>query len=250
MLTLRRLNLADRRCLGSSIFATQQQALEHLCDHVLTRPEADYWARLIPAYADHVDPDSDDGLFHFARSLWSEHPPAKPAQALYAGYADAIEQAAADALRLGWFWQEDSGSGPSWHGIGLSGLYLVWYPHAVATAFLIGYAAPPPEAKVTAGRRRTDPLPRQNSWIYYGAALRHSEKRFPPLAPDDTVALYHLFKKCAVRVRKAYKHACLAGKVVAGEGDLGSLRAGVPDLGAWQQLRATAPCPLTPCLRS
>ena len=62
-----------------TLFATPEKALKHLCDHVLTRPEAHYWSQLIPAFEEHLDPGDDDALFRFARSLWSAHPPIEAA---------------------------------------------------------------------------------------------------------------------------------------------------------------------------
>jgi hypothetical protein len=246
MLTLRRLTLVPPPFAGASIFSTPRDALEHLCDHVLTLPEADCWSRLLRCFADRLGHASPDALYRFALSLWSDRASAvavETAQALYGDYAAAIEQALAEAVRLGWYWRQDDQRGPSWHGVGLSGVYLIWRRSAVLTAFLIGYAAPPADPATRRGRR-SDPLPRQGSWLYRAARLRHTNETLPPPPDGSPEGRYHLFKRCAVRVRKEHRAARLAGKVAADGPALGSLRDGVPGLDAWRHLHhAHAPQP-------
>jgi hypothetical protein len=241
MLILKRANIPSWPCAGLSIFATPCKALHHLCDHVLTRPEADYWAQLIPSYSTWIDAGNDDSLFRFARSLWSESPPLEAAQSLYDGYARIVEETVHEALALGWYWEESGTEGPTWRGLSLSGVYVIWQRHAVRTAMLLGYAAPPRPGDELHGPRATDPLPRQNSWIYRGASIHHTQERFPPLSQDLPRQLYHLFKKGAVRIRREYRAACHDRKVPRGGGRLGSLYDGVPDVEAWQRLCAGFP---------
>jgi hypothetical protein len=219
-----------------TLFATPEQALRHLCDHVLTRPEAHYWAHLIPAFNDWLRAGDDDALYRFARALWSERPPAEALQELYDGYASVIVQAIGDAIHLGWFWAEDEPDGPCWRGLGVSGAYVVWREHTVRTAMLLGYTAPPAPGEEPAGRK-TNPLPRQHAWKYRGARLRRDDAWFPPVADDPLAARYHVFKKGAVRVRREYKNAWQNGKVAGGGAFLGSLKVGVPDFDAWQKLQ-------------
>jgi hypothetical protein len=219
-----------------TLFATPEKALRHLCDHVLTRPEAHYWARLIPAFHDWLPAADDDALYRFARSLWSERPPTQAAQELYDGYTSVIVQAMSEAIRHGWFWAEEEAGGPCWRGLGVSGAYVIWRRDTVRTAMLIGYTAPPAPFRES-GERKTNPLPRQNAWRYRGGRLRHDPAHFPPVADDPLEARYHVFKKGAVRVRREYKLAARNGKVAGGGAYLGSLRAGVPNFDAWQKLQ-------------
>jgi hypothetical protein len=230
-----------------TLFASPAKALRHLCDHVLTRPEANYWAQLIPCFVDYLDPDDDDSLYFFARSLWSDHPPLDVAQVLYDGYATVIVQAMSDAIRQDWFWAEDESDGRCWRGFGISGTYVVWRQQTIRSGMLLGYTAPPAEHEAPQ-QRRTNPLPRQHAWKYRGAIIRHVDADYPPMASDALKARYHVFKKGAVRVRREYKHACQARKVTEGGGYLGSLQLGVPDFDTWQRLQTSMCC--APCLFS
>jgi hypothetical protein len=229
-----------------ALFATPEKALKHLCDHVLTRPEAHYWAQLIPAFNDWLAASDADSLYRFARALWSARPPARAAQELYDGYASVIVQAMSEAIQQGWFWAENEADGPSWRGLGTSGTYVIWRQHAIRTAMLIGYTAPPGPTEKSA-ERKTNPLPRQNAWKYRGAHLRHEDAHFPPVGGDPLAVRYHVFKKGAVRVRREYKHAWQSGKVASGGAFLGSLQNGVPDFATWQKLHARAPLPAPRC---
>jgi len=220
-----------------TLFASPNKALRHLCDHVLTRPEANFWAQLIPTFAEHLDPADDNELYHFARSLWSNHPPIDAAQSLYDGYAEVIVQAMGDAIRQGWFWAEEEPEGPCWRGMGTSGTYVIWRQQTVRSGMLLGYTAPPVEDEPYQ-HRKTNPLPRQHAWKYRGAILRHQDADYPPVANDPLEARYHVFKKGAVRLRREYKRARQAQKVTGGGGHLGSLQAGVPDFPTWQRLQA------------
>lgn len=227
-----------------SLFSTHNRVLSHLCDHLLTRPEANGWSQLLPSYRDHLDPDDDDGLYRFARSLWTPRPPLAAAQQLYDDYGTQIVRAVSEAIRHGWFWAEQEEEEPTWRGLGTSGVFVIWTEHTIRTAMLLGYTAPPvedPDGRL----RKKNPLPRQHAWRYRGAQLRHDDAHYPPAFGDDAVhAQYHLFKKGAVRIRREYKHAWQAGRVTGGGAYLGSLHAGVPTFDAWQRLRTPPPIAL------
>lgn len=236
MLQLREITVPSWPFGTIQLFATTGKALGHLCDHVLTRPEADYWATLIPAFTEHLDPTDEDGLYRFARSLYSRRARWDVAQALYDGYTDVIAHAMNDAIRQGWYWAEEEEDGPCWRGLGMSGTYVIWRERSITTAMLLGYTSPTttgPDYKP----RRTNPLPRQHSWRYRGAMLRHDDAHFPPVDVDVMQTQYHVFKKGAVRVRREYKNSRLRGKVTGGGAYLGSLRDGVPDFDGWSRLR-------------
>jgi hypothetical protein len=218
-----------------ALFASSEAALRHLCDHVLTRPEAHYWSQLIPAFEDHLDPGDDDALYRFARSLWSAHPPIEAAQVLYEGYGEAIVQAISEAIGNEWYWVEQDEEGVCYRGMGTSGVYVIWREHAVRTAMVLGYAAPPEPSRKF---RKANPLPRQHAWRYRGAILRQDEAHYPPVQAAREEAAYHAFKRSARRVRKEFKNAWDSHKVTEGGGRLGSLHDGVPDFATWRLLRA------------
>jgi len=240
MLTLRHVEVSMFGFRRIAIFGSEARACAHLSDHVLTRPEAQFWAELIPDYTSWVDVEDDDSLYRFAKSLWRGQVPAEAVQALYDGYARVIAEALRDALALGWYWCEQEEHGAYWRGLGLSGTYVIWRAEAVRTAMLIGYAAPRDGRELPLERRRGNPLPRQHTWVYRGARLRHEHTHYPPpRSLRSNTARYDLFKRCAVRARREFKAACLTGQVIVGGGDLGSLHEHVPDLATWQHLRTT-----------
>jgi hypothetical protein len=234
MLQLREVEVSAWPFGPIQLFATAGKALGHLCDHVLTRPESHYWSTLIPAFEDHLDPSSDDGLYRFARSLFSRRARWDAAQALYDGYGAVIVRSMNEAIRQGWYWAEQEEEGPVWRGLGMTGTYVIWREKMVHTAMLLGYTAPPAD---TEPHRRTNPLPRQRSWRYRDLRIRRDREHYPVLEQSDTQHLqYHVFKKGAVRVRREYKDSLLKGKVTEGGAFLGSLLDGVPDFDTWQRL--------------
>lgn len=240
MLVLREVSIPRWPFGPVALFATPAKALNHLCDHVLTRPEANYWPLLVPAIGDHLDPADENLLFHFARGLYTDRATWADVQALYDGYTAAVAQAMSDAVRHGWYWVQQEPDGPTYRGLGVSGVYVIWRQNLVLTGMLLGYSAPPGEAE-DAGGRKTNPLPRQHAWRYRGATLRHDDAHFPPVGTDPQQTLYHIFKKSAVKIRREYKHACQAGLVSDGGGYLGSLLGGVPSFETWQRLLTRVP---------
>jgi len=237
-----------------AVFATPDTALRHMCDHILTRPEAHYWSLLIPAYDNWVEAENDDALYRFARALWSSRPPASAAQELYEGYGNVIVQAIGEAILHGWYWVEEEVDGLCYRGMGTTGVYVIWRENTVQTAMVLGYAAPPGEHPTPTRSRRKDPLPRQHTWRYRGARLRQEEASFPLVKNDLAETTYHTFKKSARRLRKEYKNACHTGQVGDFGSRLGSLLGGVPDFQTWQELRSRrqpAPAPAeNPALQS
>ncbi len=107
----------------------------HLCDHVLTAPEARAWAVLIPDYLDHCDVESLHARRTLASKYWKKFgmavfnrdlPP--EAAALVQGYVDQTQKAAEMASRLGWRWSTtQSGSkSPNQLMLGPSGVLFAW----------------------------------------------------------------------------------------------------------------------------
>ncbi|MFO0876916.1 MAG: hypothetical protein U0840_06050 [Gemmataceae bacterium] len=219
-----------------ALFASPHRALRHLCDHVFTRPEADYWSHLMPSFRDYLDPSDTDTLFHFARSLWSNHPPWEVVQLLYDEYSRALIDAIHDAVRESWYWAEEEPEGTTYRGLGLNGVYVIWERNVIRTGMLLGYSSPP-SPEVTGCTRRTNPLPRQHSWKYRGAALRHVLDEYPPVEEDSQRAVYHVFKKGAVRIRQEFRRARRERRVASGGAYLGTLVNRVPDFDQWQTLR-------------
>src|SRR5947208_262799 len=87
-----------RPALQLSVCRNLESAYEHLCDHVLTRPEAHFWAHLIRHYRDYLDSKDGDELLVYARRLWEESfsgGTVSGEQELFNGYVEAIRVALA-----------------------------------------------------------------------------------------------------------------------------------------------------------
>lgn len=175
-------------------FSSEQQAREHLCDHVLTRPESHDWSLILPGYATLVSPEDDAALTVVAASLFSPAPAAEGVE-LLKGYIASIHQAIEDAVRLGWWWEEPSGNYPAWHGLGLTGVYVVWDRRVIRTGHLrrssqLALATPSPD-------RLKNPLPR-----------RRYDKRLPAVPADADEERYLLFYENLWLIQKVYENAC------------------------------------------
>jgi hypothetical protein len=189
--------------------ADTASAYRHLCDHLLTRPEAEFWCALLPIYRSFLDPEDDNALFAYAKSLWSrgyagDHVDGE--QELYNQYADTTQLALGQAIAQGWFWEEEDPRGKrEWHGFGKCGIYVIWEQTVVRTSMLKAFAAPPPELELSEEERKHNPLPRQNTWKRSSADVRENEDPYPRV-PADNVC-YFLFLRCRRSLKRAYRNA-------------------------------------------
>ena len=210
VIVIRTMSVAPLGVPPIRVFNYHERAAAHLCDHVLTRPEAHFWAGLLAKYEEHLDPADEEVLFAFARALWNQPPAPGGEQALYDAYAHAIEQAVRDALAHRWYFISlDEQGWPVWHGLGKQGIYVLCDAATVKTAMLLPYAAP--NVEVSDKERRTNPLPRQNTWLYRGAKLRDEDTRYPELPAEtsrDELA-YWLFRKSITDMRREFNNAGL-----------------------------------------
>jgi len=67
-----------------------------------------------------------------------------------------------EACDLGWWWGERQGNSCDWHGLGLSGVYVVWDATVIKTGFFLGSAAWPPADPPP---RAVNPLPRRDPGV-------------------------------------------------------------------------------------
>src|SRR5437867_4206414 len=123
-----------------------ESAYEHFCDHVLTWPEAHFWAHLIPCYRDHLDHEDENALFSYARRLWLESLQGQVVpgeQELFDGYVEVIRMALKQCVTNGWFWEQEKSEEErrrhSWHGLGKCGVYVIWHIGHVGTAMLLPF---------------------------------------------------------------------------------------------------------------
>ena len=215
---------------ASGTFAGDRHACEHLCDHVLTRPEAHDWSLILPGYPALVLATDDARLTAIASSLFSPSPTEKGVELLQR-YLAALRQAVADALRLDWWWGQSEGNYVEWHGLGLSGVYVIWDNRVFKTGFLHRSAEYPPAAPLY--DRLNNPLPR-----------RRYEKRLSAVPADTEDERYLLFHENLLLVQKVYENACDRNAVHAWGSKVFVTRP--PRMGKWTQLLAGSPAPLDP----
>jgi hypothetical protein len=114
------------------LFRTWQDAVRHLCDHVLTAPECHGWLIVLPGYFEIIDPDNFDARKRYAAA--AEQTRGVSAQPLYDLYALAVRVAALDSACLGWC-NTDADVAVA---LGTSGVLLVIQGAYLRTAFLSG----------------------------------------------------------------------------------------------------------------
>jgi hypothetical protein len=205
---------------ASGLFAREEYAREHLCDHVLTRPEAHDWALILPGYASLVSPTDDDALTAVAASLFSSSPSAEAVE-LLKQYLEALQQAIADALRLGWWWEQRQGKYSEWFGLGLDGVHVIWTAQVIKTGFFPGSVRYPPDEQTP---RTKNPLPRRNL-----------AERIRPPPPDSERRRYELFRTSHYRVSNDYGKAYHNGVVSQAGGKVFVDPLGTPRIGKWRQ---------------
>src|SRR5207253_1061202 len=121
-------------------------------------------------------------------------------QALYDAYADLIERAVRDAMTHRWYFiSRDEQGRPVWHGLGRTGVYVLCDAATVKTAMLLPFVAP--NIEVSDDERRTNPLPRQNTY-------RGGQPRMPGETGRDELA-YWLFRKSISDMRREFNNASL-----------------------------------------
>jgi hypothetical protein len=209
-------------------FAGDVQAAEHVCDHVLTRPEAHDWSLVLPACHAQVQPTDDDGLRQMALSVFHD-PRGAQGQALLDAYVDVLLRAIDDALRLGFWWGQSQGHYHEWFGLGLDGIFVIWNAQVIKTGYLWRNVRWPPSGKPRS--RMEEPLPRRN---------RAERLRSPP--PNTERARYELFRDNHYGVSKKYAKAYddAQGKISAG-GDIFVDPLQSPRFNHWQRWVAARP---------
>ncbi len=189
--------LADVR-----LFASHEEALAHLCDHVLTREESHHWSIFIAGYRKIVDPREDIDLDNLATAFWHGEKLDK-AQHLYDEYAESIANSLVCSISLGWFWEEFRSNGTRCFGIGTDGVFVIWGDNTVVSGMLPFSAAKPPVVPVSHRDRLDNPRPR---------SLKRP--KFSMLDADTPEKRYKIFKANWLTVRYEYFAACKEGRVL------------------------------------
>jgi len=190
---LRKLEFLERETRG---FGSWVKACRHICDHMLSLPEALAWSVFVPWLKPIIESRAG---FEMAKRIWTERGD-EDFQRLYDAYLAEIQTAL------------DSGGSEGWHGgeaqdnsvnvLGINGVLTVLVEDTVVTAFFPGHG----EAQTTAQAckpavdeeeiplRKINPLPRSKS----------SENDSERLAfeGDEKRQKAKIFKKSAKSVRK------------------------------------------------
>ena len=122
MIALKKIKAFDEEF---SVFASEIRACEHICDHLLSRPEGFDWSVLRPELKPLLISKSG---FELARRMWRSGDEALPeSQELYDFYAKAINDSLRAANMLGWHgsdYPNDGDPADRW-ALGLDGVYVV-----------------------------------------------------------------------------------------------------------------------------
>lgn len=182
------------------IFRDWVHACAHLCDHVLTMPEAEGWALILEGYRETCE---SNARFRLAKSLWSDE--GESAQWLYDLYAGAIADVLDAAVLTGWVWIDRSRMRSDYVAFGPSGVLTIWSEGHVRTAMLPGTGRPLSnggEESEDVDERRRNPLPRETAERGAGSPdgrdWRHG--RGGSGEPEEH-RRYRLFRNCARFVR-------------------------------------------------
>ena len=208
------------------MFFDETHTSEHLCDHVLTRPEAHDWALLLPNYRQHVDPTDDVELRNVAASLFTAPPGSEAALALRQEYVEALLRTVDDALRLGMWWEQCSSGDRFWVGLGLQGVLIVWDARVLRSGYLPRQSTLPPGGPVPA--RTANPLPR-----------RDLRRRLAPPPPDTLRQRYELFQAGVFSASRLYELAYNNQEIRQAGGEAFVTRP--PRIGRWQELLVARP---------
>lgn len=197
------------RFAGLRIFSSWDRACAHLCDHVLTMPEAKIWGMIAPELTELV---YSKRRFAVGKSFW-EGTEGESASELYGVFCD-VSFDALDSLEItGWVWNDPGKRAEDVFCLGLNGLLLILSPQAktVRTAYFPGHGnaqqvESSKEIGVDPQLRKKDPFPRETG-AHPGGLYRKRESvpNVPVKKIDDKRKLfYKIYRKSAVFVRRSF----------------------------------------------
>ncbi len=231
MIDLKSMAVGEHGSPPFRIFASHEEALSHICDHVLTRPEAHYWSVLIQCYRELVDPTEDSDLDSIADAFWREERQDET-QALYDGYAREVSLAVSVAFAQQWRWEVTRLGKTKGFGIGSSGVLVVWSGQVVLSALLKPYAAPKPNRDISHHDRTNDSRPRRATW-----AAKHGKLlSFQPADSEQT--RFKLFIKSFSSVRRKVLAASRGGRTSRNTSM--PAEAQIPSLDEWRRISEDA----------
>ena len=229
------------------VFATWEQAVQHLCDHLLSAPECHGWVILVPRVREIVAPDADRARLRYCQNAWETQ--GRSSQALYDLYAQEIIRTLQDARQLQWHCP----SGGAVIAFGTSGVLVVvehqqGTQHVVKTAFLPGFGNPGTVVKSRDANGREVGLRRESQAA--GPALsrrkrcardeRAHERRMARWTGEER--LYYMVFRVALRTIRSWHYVRCPGRTSNRLGDYARLKDVLPPRSAlkfdqWQALR-------------
>ena len=191
-----------------SIFARWEYAVEHVRDHVLSRPESEAWRLVAPVLEGLFAFEDDDRRWELVRAAQSDA--GASLQPVYDEYAGAIGAAAGDARTLGWHVSDRRTT----VAIGTSGVLTLFEPY-IRSAFLPGQGDPGRVEAAKGVAPTSAQMPRHRPMLPGGAAARRSEPAPNEPAPIDrerawshaAKLYYRVFKPAVQHVRSRYHRA-------------------------------------------
>jgi hypothetical protein len=183
-----------------AFFADLERALRHLGDHLLTAPECQGWALVLPALADHVDPHDAEARAAFFRRARSTH--GVSAQAVFDLYREASARTASDAFLLNWH----ASDGPTTAALGTSGVLVLIDGPSVVTVYLPGQGDP--AAVRASGEAGAGCLGRERQLMrrpeHRGRRERQEQERREARRSPEERLYYDVFRPAVQFLRKRY----------------------------------------------
>lgn len=176
-------------------FADWRRAVGHLIDHVLTSPECDGWAIVVPQLGQHVD--LADGLARTRMAQNAHESKGVEVQALFDLYRREAAEASRQAHVLGWH----ARIGGCFVALGVSGVFVLGDGDVVVTTYLpgqgdAGAVSQPDDSRHL--RRERHPMRR--------AAPPDEERRRREAAWSDEERLFYRVFRPAVQFIRSQHH--------------------------------------------
>lgn len=189
-----------------SVFGDTGRAIAHLRDHLLTAPECEAWAVVIPQYSSLLDPTDGKSRFRYCESITES---ASNGQPLYDLYKAAIVEASDEAAVLHWYCSE----GQVTVALGTSGV-LILIEGVLKTALLPGQGSA--EATRQSHERIVEGfgLPREvgmrsgrpGKWRPVTERETRDRERREESWPHETRLYYRVFRPAVQFIKKCHHH--------------------------------------------
>jgi len=223
--------LSERR--RTLFFISVARACQHICDHLLTPPEADLWAKLLPELRPIVS--SRKTRLRLGKTMWEDE--GASAQGLYDSWRTRAASQADRALALEWIWWEEQ----DLVYFSPRGIKVVVGPRAVKTVYFplpsvsrLPSRMEPASDEGIVEQRRGNPFPREGRFAPapdHAARRRDRRSRRPS---NPRIEDFRIFRRTVDAVRAEFAAASHAGD--ATPSGLRALLRARSDLEIWETL--------------